>query len=364
MRLLLFNLATDSEDPVLGFTTHWIRALARQVESIRVITMRVGRVEVPHNVRVYSLGKERGYSEPRRAMEFYRLLFRIFSESPIDACFSHMNPIFTILAAPMLKAKRIPIVTWYAHPNVTWILKLAHYFSNQMVASIATAYPYTKEKLKVVGQGIDTDLFSADSRSSTEDSAMILCAGRLSPVKGHATLLRAASLLQRHWGKPFRVVILGGPATPDDDSYVSFLHEKVRELNLENTVFFEAAVPMLRLPSWYRQCTVHVNMTPTGFGDKVAWEAMSCGKPCVVANDGFRETLGTYADRLLFRYGDADDLANRLLGLLEVSETERGRIGLYLRQQVIEMHSIDRLAAKLVELFQAVTKRVPRGLPN
>ena len=61
MRLLLFNLATDADDPVLGFSTRWIRALAKHLEFINVITMRAGRIEVPANVRVHSVGKEKGY---------------------------------------------------------------------------------------------------------------------------------------------------------------------------------------------------------------------------------------------------------------------------------------------------------------
>jgi len=142
MRLLLFNLATDADDPILGFTTRWICALAEQVEFVRVITMRAGRLEVPGNVRVYSVGKEKGYNEPRRVVEFYRHLFRILREDRIDVCFSHMISLFTVMGAPVLKAKRIPIVTWSAHPKLTWVLKLAHHFSNRMVASVATAYPY------------------------------------------------------------------------------------------------------------------------------------------------------------------------------------------------------------------------------
>ena len=31
MRLLLFNLATDADDPILGFTTRWIEARDGQV---------------------------------------------------------------------------------------------------------------------------------------------------------------------------------------------------------------------------------------------------------------------------------------------------------------------------------------------
>jgi hypothetical protein len=36
MRLLLFNLATDADDPILGFTTRWICALAERVEFTHV----------------------------------------------------------------------------------------------------------------------------------------------------------------------------------------------------------------------------------------------------------------------------------------------------------------------------------------
>lgn len=260
MKLLLFNLATDADDPILGFTTRWIQALAKRVEFIHVITMRAGKVEFPENVQVYSVGKEKGYSEPRRAVEFYRHLFRVLREDCIDACFSHMIPIFTVLAAPVLKVKRIPIVTWYAHPSLTWILKLAHHLSDRMVASVATAYPYRKDKLVVVGQGIDTDFFCPNG-SHPEEPPMILCVGRLSPVKDHPTLIRAAALLRERWQKPFRVVILGGPAGPKDEPYVRSLHQLVEELNLQDIVSFHPPVPQSALPNWYRRCTVHVNLT-------------------------------------------------------------------------------------------------------
>jgi len=350
MRLLWFNLATDADDPILGFATRWIAAMAKRVEFIHVITMRAGRYELPDNARVYSVGKEKGYSEPRRALEFYRLLFRVLREDRIDACFSHMIPIFTVLAAPILKARGIPIVTWYAHPSLTWTLKLAHHLSDRMVTSVETAYPYKKDKLVVIGQGIDTDLFCPDG-TPPEEPPMILCVGRLSPVKDHPTLIRAAALLRERWGKPFRVVILGGPAGPQDESYVQSLHREVERLGLQDIVSFHSSVPMTRLPNWYRRCTVHVNMTPTGFGDKVAWEAMACARPCLVANEGFRETLGHYSDILFFRYRDSINLASKLDSILSLYSSERESIGQYLRERVVQLHSLERLVTRLVRMF-------------
>jgi glycosyltransferase involved in cell wall biosynthesis len=357
MRVLLFNLATDADDPILGFTTRWICALAARVEFVHVVTMRTGRLEVPGNVRVHSVGKEKRRSEPRRVLEFYRLLFRILREDRIDVCFSHMIPVFTVLAAPVLRWAGVPIITWYAHPSLTWTLRLAHQASNHMVASLAKAYPYRPDKFTAIGQGIDTNLFSLDTGESPEEPPVILSVGRLSPVKDHGTLLNAAALLKQKWRQLFRVVILGGPATSRDESYVRSLHEQVTRLGLEETVFFEAAVPIERLTSWYHRCTVTVNMTPTGSGDKVVWEAMACGRPCVVANEGFSETLGRYADPCLYTYGDSEQLAARLQWLLSLSTAERAEMGMYFRRQVESMHSLDRLAENLIKILRSANSR-------
>jgi glycosyltransferase involved in cell wall biosynthesis len=319
--------------------------------------MRVGHVELPENVRVYSVGKETGYSEPRRALEFYRHLFRVLREDRVDVCFSHMMPLFTVLAAPALKWDRIPIVTWYAHPSLSWTLKIAHRLSDRMVTSIAPSYPYKHDKLVVVGHGIDSHMFSPDGGVSPEHTDIILCVGRLSPIKNHPTLLKAARLLRQVWSKPFRVVIVGGPALSSDESYVRLLHKQVKELELEKTVYFEPPTRGERLLFWYRISAVHVNLTPKGFVDKVALEAMACARPSLVANEGFRETLGEYASRLLFRYADADALADKLIGLLALPKTHRDRIGLYLRQQVERKHSLDRLAGELIGVFQSVNER-------
>jgi glycosyltransferase involved in cell wall biosynthesis len=351
MRLLLFNLVTDADDPILGFTTRWIAALAARVETVDVVTMTAGRIEVPANVRVHSLGKERGYGEPRRAVEFYRLLFRILGPRRIDACFSHMNPLFSAMAAPLLRARGVPLVTWYAHPSLTRTLRLAHLASNRMVTSLPAAYPWRHDKVSVIGQGIDVDLFVPGAGPEPGAPPLVLCAGRLSPVKDHGTLLKAAALL-RERGVELRVAILGRPAGSALD-YPQALRDQVRDLGLEDVVRFEPAVPMEQLVGWYQRCTVHVNLTPAGFGDKVAWEAMSCGRPCLVANEEMRETLGREACHLLFRHGDAASLADRLGALLAAPEAELAAIGAYLREQVVRLHSLDSLSGKIVGLLQA-----------
>jgi glycosyltransferase involved in cell wall biosynthesis len=71
----------------------------------------------------------------------------------------------------------------------------------------------------------------------------------------------------------------------------------------------------------------------------------------VVANAGFRETLGKYAEPLLFRHGEPEDLAQRLAWLCALPERERVSIGGYLREQIVRMHSLSGLADRLVRVF-------------
>lgn len=358
VRLLLFNLATDEDDPVLGFTSAWIRALAAHCDAVDVITMRAGRLVLPAHVRVRSVGKERGYSLARRVAEFYRLLFAALRGPGIDGCFSHMMPAFSVLGGPVLRARGIPLVTWYAHPSLTRTLKVAHRLSDRMVASLPTAYPYRTDKLTVVGQGIDTGLFSPAGPEA--DPPLLLCVGRLSPVKDHPTLIDAAARLHAA-GERFSLAIVGGPVTAADELYTRELRARAEALGIGALIEWAGPVPPADTVGWYRRCAAHVNLTRTGSGDKSALEAMSCGRPSLVANEGFRETLGLHADQLVFPRGDADALAERLRAVLRLTPDERARLGQDLRVRVAERHALDRLARRLIEVLAGETARKRPG---
>ncbi len=354
MHLLWFNLATDLDDAALGFTTSWIRAVAEKVTRIHVVTMRSGRFDLPENVRVYSVGKERGHGIPRRVARFYQHLVHILRSERVDACFSHMMPAFTVLSAPLLRPMRVPIVTWYAHPSVTATLRAAHHVSDRMVTSFPGAYRYRRDKLTVIGQGIDVARFSPRS-TEPDEPPMILCAGRVSPVKKHETLLRAAALLREHL-QSFQVVILGSPARPSDRAYVESLETLVRELRLEENVRFHPAAALEEMPDWYRRATLHVNLTAAGFGDKVALEAMACGIPSLVANRDFGETLAGLGDPMLFRPCDSADLSRCLRSILALPRDARMRIGRAHREQILRLHSLTGLAGRLVDIFKQLCR--------
>jgi glycosyltransferase involved in cell wall biosynthesis len=239
MRLLLFNLATDADDPLLGFTTSWIRAIARRVTSIHVITMRSGRCDLPDNVTLHSVGKEKGYSEPRRALEFYRHLIRILHHQPIDVCFSHMIPAFVFLAGPLLKAKGIPIISWYSHLHIGWLARLSMHLSNRVVTAAPEVHEAFKNKCILTGHGIDLSLYTSnrEAKLAERDEKYIVTVGRVSPVKDYDSFIEALALLYQSGFRNFQAWIVGS-APEQHRSYFSRIVAKTEKLGLDKRVRF------------------------------------------------------------------------------------------------------------------------------
>ncbi len=356
MRLLVMNLATDVKHPALGFAHDLLNAFAHRVEDVQVLTMTIGTTRLPSNVSVMSLGQERGFSQPRRLVRFYRCLLNLTRGNRVDVCFAHMAPLFAGLAGPVLAARAVPMVLWYGHPSVTWRLKVADRFSRRIVTNVATAYPYRNDRLTAVGCGIDENLFRTDP-CTIECPGSILCVGRISPSKRLENLIEAAALLSAKATQGFTVTFLGPILSVEDDQYLGSLRAKATHLGIGNIIRFEQGRPRYQLPDVYRSCSVHVNLTPTGFGDKVAVEAMACGRPSVLANEGFRETLGDHASDLLFTLGDVAALAERLHRLLAMTVAERANLGVELSKRAIRFHGLEGVTDRLMRVFTDVLSR-------
>lgn len=351
LRLLLFNLATDADDPVLGFTTAWLNALAPHCEYIDVITMRVGRLAVAGNVRVFSVGKERGYGEARRVVEFYRILFGLLLRRRYDAGFAHMQQIFALLAAPLLKLWRVPVTLWYAHKATPRSL----YWAEKVVDTIVTASPESfrlpSRKVRVIGHGIDTGRF-VPAADAPDDLFTLVSVGRIAPVKRLEILIDTMHRLyfELGWGEVrLRVV---GEAAPDHAAYARHLRELVTTLDIERLVTFVGPVTHEAVPQEYQQSDVMINLSQTGSVDKAVLEAMACGLPVITANEAFHALLAPWGDLLLIPPESPGKLAVSLVKLRAMPPDERRALGAKLRALVVEQHSLTRLAAVLADLFR------------
>jgi len=364
MRLLLFNLATDADDPLLGFTTVWIRAIAKRVTSIHVITMRLGRCDLPDNVSVYSVGKEKGYSEPRRVLEFFRHLFSILGTHPIDACFCHMIPAFVFLAGPILKAKGVPIVSWYSHLHIGWLARLSMRLSNRVVTASPEVHEAFKNKCILTGHGIDLSLYTSNCEGelAKRDEKHILTVGRVSPVKDYDSFIEALALLYRSGFRNFQAQVIGS-APEQHSSYLSRIITKTEKLGLGKRVRFLGWKPPTQIASYLRNADVFVNMQEKGGKGKSVLEAMASGLPTILCTPSFNEELGEWKKDLIFRANDSSDLSGKLRYALELTKEKRSELSHLLRQIALK-HDLEGLVDLLLDTFRQEIETSRSGLAS
>ena len=100
MKLLILTQKVDKNDDVLGFFHGWILEFAKNYEKVTVICLYEGKHDLPENVKVLSLGKERGVSKLKYILNFYK------AELTPEA-HPNTNPWYRIV---LLQANQIPRV--------------------------------------------------------------------------------------------------------------------------------------------------------------------------------------------------------------------------------------------------------------
>ena len=348
LRLLWFNLVTDADAPNLGFTSEWINALAPHCETIDVITMRAGRLDLAPNVQVHSLGKELGLSEMRRAARFYRMLWSLLRGGRHDACFAHMQPLFAAMGAPLLRLHGIPLVLWYTHRSVTLRLRLAEWAATRVVTASAESFRLPSSKVSIIGHGIDTECFAPAPQPAGQ--VTVLSLGRIAPVKRLETLVAAMSRL-RDQGLACRLRLVG-EAYPQDRGYEQKLRHQVESCGLQSCVEFAGAVARADVPGELQRAQVMVNLSETGSLDKAVLEAMACGTMVVTANEAFAPMLAPWRDQLLVPPDNPEALAGRIASLAALDDKRRASLGCELRRLVLRDHSMQRLVENLLSVLR------------
>jgi glycosyltransferase involved in cell wall biosynthesis len=341
-RLLVFNLRTDMDDHILGFTTRWLNELALYYEQIDVLTTHKGRLALANNVHVYSTGRERGLGRIQQLIRFYGILLRLLLQHRYDACFAHMQPLFAAMGGFLLSLRGVRTSTWYTHRQMTRQIQLATRFSYRVVSAVPSSFPINTPKLRAIGHGVDTDFFTADY-SLKYNPPRIVYVARLTEIKQQDSLLMAAKDLD------CEVILVGDIPDGYEDSYKKRLYQLADELEIRHKVIFAGAQTSEQVRDWYRSATIAINLSPIGLFDKATLEAMACAVPTIVSNSAFAPLTGDFQDILhIPAPDDVAALKTQLTALLKLSSEERATMGERLRENVIAQHSLKSLIPKLI----------------
>jgi PEP-CTERM/exosortase A-associated glycosyltransferase len=179
-----------------------------------------------------------------------------------------------------------------------------------------------QEKMRLVPNGVDSRRFApmpcdeARARSVGLGGCFVIgFIGSIRRLEGLSTLLEAYSMCRFRRGRLGLVIVGDGPDRPA-------LEAQARKQGI-NAVVFTGSVPHKDVASWYSimdvlvyprvRAVINERVTPLK-----PLEAMALGKVCVGSDvGGLMELIRDGDTGVIFRSGDAEDLAARLISLMD-----------------------------------------------
>ncbi|MCP4627210.1 MAG: glycosyltransferase family 4 protein [bacterium] len=345
MKLLIVTQKVDRNDDVFGFFHRWIEQISGCAESIRVICLQEGAVELPENVKVFSLGKECRQSRVQYVRRFYKHIRQLRQD--YDVVFVHMNPVYVLLGSPLWKLWNKKIFLWYNHEYGNMIAKTAVRLVQSVFYTSSFSFAAQFENSKKMPAGIDTAIFESVPTILRQKN-MLLYVGRIAAIKKVDVLVEAARRLHQK-GVEFVLQVAGVPGV-DDESYYQMLRKQSLELEQAGKIRFLGKIPNHQTPELYSAGQILFNLSPPGLFDKTVLEAMACQSLVLVSSPAFKEAL---PDLCIFKEGDSEDLAAKIEGLLELSDAEKKEFGNQFRNYVLQNHSLEALVQQLEAEFSS-----------
>jgi len=217
-------------------------------------------------------------------------------------------------------------------------------------------YGIARERISVVGIGIDTDVFHPRPEVPREDDLLVCTLSADSPIKGFVYLLDALALLRKERPR-LRLRAVGAPGRK------TTTQKHLERLGLQDAVEFTGKVESDDIARLYARATIAV--IPSlyeGFG-LPAGEAMACEVPVVATTGGaLPEVVGRDGRAgLLVEPRSGPALARAIGELLDAPERRRamGEAG---RARVESLFTWRRAAERRIEIYrETLAQRKSRG---
>ncbi|MFN3742396.1 MAG: glycosyltransferase [Anaerolineales bacterium] len=225
-------------------------------------------------------------------------------------------------------------------------------------------YRAPRGRIRVISPGVDIAHFYPIPKDEAKlylglppEERILLFVGRIEPLKGLDTLIRAVACLsqQHHLGK-FYLIVVGGDPKEDTQNVNSEIHRLQRlcdKLCLRNLVIFVGKRGQDILPYYYSAAEIVIVPSHYESFGMVALEAMACGTPVIASQVGGLAFLVRDGETgYHVPDGDVQALCERMCFLLTHRDVHE-RIGL---QAAAYARAYDwkNIAGQMVEVYQEV----------
>ena len=215
-------------------------------------------------------------------------------------------------------------------------------------------YLKPNKKFLVIFRGINVDYFDENTLiESDEDKLLsnwklnrekriILMPGRLTAWKGQELFIEAVKNVNIELGyEAFYAVILGGDQ--GRNIYKKKLLRLVEQHRLNKQIKFVEHCRNMALAYKISDIIVSASIEPEAFG-RISVEAQSMQKPIIASNiGGSNETIIEGKTGLLFEYGNAKSLSEKILILLNMEESSLKLMGSEGRKNVLKKFNVEKM---------------------
>ncbi|MBI1987037.1 MAG: glycosyltransferase [Nitrospinae bacterium] len=193
---------------------------------------------------------------------------------------------------------------------------------------ISSFHRMASDKVEVIPCGVDVELFRpissevARCQLGLDQERIVLFVGRIDPIKGIDTLIRAMVPLIRSPGLAkgrLRLILIGGnPQNEMENRELKTLEALASQLGVREQITFFPAQPQERLVFFYGAADLLVVPSRYESFGMVALEAMACGTPVVASNvGGLPYTVADGRTGFLVPEGDAQSMAAKIEMILK-----------------------------------------------
>ena len=337
-RVVFITQQVDPGHPALAATVPKIVALAALVDEVVVIADGAVEDVLPTNCRVRTFRASR---KAGRGARFEAALARELPGLRGGAVVAHMCPIYAVLAAPLVRPLRVPLLLWFTHWRPSRLLRAAERVSTAVVSVDRRSFPLRSGKVKAIGHGIDVSEFSCLPPRSGDD-LRLLALGRYSRAKGLEVVLRAMAAL----GDEVGLDVHGPALSADESEHRAELGRLVAELGLGERVTLADPVPRSQVLDLLSTHHALVNNMRAGAPDKVVYEAAASCVPVIASNPVFDSLL---EPEQRFWRESPEELADRIREFAAMDAAARIELGKRLRERVEAGHSVESWARGVLD---------------
>lgn len=341
-QLLVVNYAMDSQDPLLSHQLEAVAALAKNFNSVTVLTGRVGFFNPIGNVRVINtnwVSEKKLVSLKKMLLTSLPTVFR----GNYKSVFFHMTDLHCALLSPFIWIRRKKQFLWYAHTKKSLYMWWSSIWVNSIITSTPGSCPLKGEKVIPIGQAIDENLFMQIPLTQLNLNKLIHI-GRFDKSKNIDLLIEQAKELRTEF-KEISLRIVGSPANQKSKVWAENLKSLYRDDVDQGWLSFSESIARTEVPSTISNhgCFFHSYL---GSLDKTLIESTMMCVPVISINPEYLDIFGTWSLKL------RPSLAEEYRSLMKLSPGEIVESLTKRRLIAIKNHSLGNWIMQLSHLLK------------